>query len=231
MYERCLRNVGRSFLPHKRQQATREYDDLGLEDALYTMRMDMRNGSRIAQRDAKYTLLAERMRTFGTVGERESRECVENLLKIKKWKLVEFLNNTRYEKDYVCQTDDQAIPIKITGRLDGIAHSKNNRGIVEIKNRAKNLKFLPEDSEICQIRTYMSITGINKAFLIERYVDEDKKEYSSVALFDQDEDFVEHVILDDNTFKDSVSKLALFLRDENEFMKFLSNAPPIRDYW
>jgi hypothetical protein len=131
----------------------------------------------------------------------------------------------------VCQTDDQAIPIKITGRLDGIAHSKNNRGIVEIKNRAKNLKFLPEDSEICQIRTYMSITGINKAFLIERYVDEDKKEYSSVALFDQDEDFVEHVILDDNTFKDSVSKLALFLRDENEFMKFLSNAPPIRDYW
>jgi hypothetical protein len=61
--------------------------------------------------------------------------------------------------------------IKITGVADGIVECDGERCILEIKNRMKSYKGVnPWDR--CQVQFYMHIHGLNRAFLVERLVND-----------------------------------------------------------
>ena len=224
MYKSVLSEINRSYLPTTRQK-TQVRGDISMEEALYNVRIS--NTTTRDKIDAGYNVRYSCMKKFGNKGERESKDCVEKLLNIKKWKLVEFLSPLKHEKEYTCLTPNGPVQLRITGRLDGVAKSKNASAVVEIKNRVFKLEYSPREYEMWQVRAYMALTGIPKAFLIERFVED--HEYSSIAVFEQDEDFIQEVILENEKFKESVGKISLFLTNRNEFKMFLLHAPCIKE--
>ena len=198
------------------KQTFDDYEDM--DDAKHNIRMANFHKGYNAVRKLQKQFLDSKMCSFGNNEETKSRDGISKLLAIKKWSLTKFQDRKQYTKTFPCEVNGEQISILVSGRLDGECAHRNTHAVVEVKNRFKGLLFHPRESEVCQVRMYMELTGYEHGFLFERHVDETEN-ISVVPLSRKDKpDFVNDIFNDGN-FKKNVATVLRCLRDENEFAR------------
>ena len=170
-------------------------------------------------REIQKDFLDRRMQAFGHEEESKSADGVRRLLALKKWTLTKFQGDENYVKEYPCEILGARVNLIISGRLDGECRHRNTNAVVEIKNRINGLIYNPRQTEECQVRIYMDITGYDHAFLFERHMSSIGGEMLSVFPFEVKPGYVND-ILQHKTFKHNLEIIFRCLSNEREFEKF-----------
>lgn len=103
-------------------------------------------------------------KTHGTKTEVDAITMFEGKFKVKLDTSQEF--HKKYLREI---SKDSEYDWYICGKLDGIYMGKNEKYIVEVKNRTKAFFTTLRDYEKTQIHLYMYMLDINKAKLVEKY--------------------------------------------------------------
>lgn len=101
-------------------------------------------------------------------GNKEETSVLEKFQKTKNTDLDE--SQKFYSKHaFTIETPMYNYKVSIGGKMDGIDH--NNKKVVEIKNRVRQLFGMLREYEKVQLMSYLYMTGYNKGLLVERYRD------------------------------------------------------------
>jgi hypothetical protein len=123
-------------------------------------------------------------KTHGTKTEVDAITMFEQKFKIKLDTSQEF--HKKYLSDF---SKDSAFDWYICGKLDGVYMGKDEKYIVEVKNRTKAFFTTLRDYEKTQIHLYMYMLDINKAKLVEKY-----KEKIRITDIYENKDYTDDVI-------------------------------------
>lgn len=111
-------------------------------------------------------------------GNKEETSVLEKFQKAKNTDLDE--SQKFYSKHaFTIETPMCNYKVSLGGKMDGIDH--NNRKVVEIKNRVRQLFGTLREYEKVQLMSYLYMTGYEKGLLVERYRDKSNEfelEYS-----------------------------------------------------